>query len=303
MVNVGLLPICMIFGMLLRRSGQMKTDTPTTLNAFIIHVSLPAVTLLHVHGLVLDKALVFPVSMAWILFGAGAAFFLAVGRAMGWTRQTVGALILTGALANTSFLGLPMIGAFYGNAQGELALGIVIDQLGTYMVLSTLGIMVAAICSQGSLSVLAILKRIGTFTPLYALILAILLRPVEYPPEVVIGLQILASTLAPLALISIGCQLRFAELKGKLSALAAGLGFKLVLGPALIFLLLVDLLGAGGRIAQVTVFESAMGPQIGGSIVALQHKLDRSLVILMVGIGIPLSFATAPLWWWLLQGI
>lgn len=46
-----------------------------------------------------------------------------------------------------------------------------------------------------------------------------------------------------------------------------------------------------------------MGPQIGGSIVALKHGLDRPLVILMVGIGIPLSFATLPFWWWLLQGV
>ncbi len=303
MVNVGLLPVCMLFGILLRRSGHMKADTPTTLNAFIIHVSLPAVTLLYVHGLVLEGTLVFPVSMAWILFIAGAVFFALLGRAVGWSRQTVGALILTGALANTSFLGLPMIAAFYGNGNGELALGIIIDQLGTYMVLATLGIMVAAICSQGSFSPLAVGKKIATFTPLYALGAALLLRPYDYPPAMVTGLEILASTLAPLALISIGCQLRFADLKGKLGPLTAGLGFKLLLGPALIMVLLIELFGAGGRIAQITIFEAAMGPQIGGSIVALQHKLDRSLVILMVGIGIPLSFATLPFWYWVLQGV
>ncbi len=303
MVQVGLLPVCMLFGMLLRRSGRMETDTPSVLNAFIIHVSLPAVTLLHVHDLVIDARLVYPVSMAWILFTAGLVFFVLLGRWAKWTPQTIGALILTAALANTSFLGLPMISAFYGNSQGELALGILIDQLGTYMVLSTLGIMVAAICSQGSFSVLAIGKKILTFTPLHALLAAFLLRPYDYPAELVTVLEILAATLTPLALISIGLQLRFAELKGKLAPLATGLGFKLLLGPALIFVLLTEVLGAGGRIAQITIFESAMGPQIGGSIVALKHGLDRPLVILMVGIGIPLSFATLPLWWWLLQGV
>ena len=34
MVQVGLLPVCMLFGMLLRRSGRMETDTPSVLNAF-----------------------------------------------------------------------------------------------------------------------------------------------------------------------------------------------------------------------------------------------------------------------------
>ena len=303
MVQVGLLPVCLLFGVLLRRSGRMTSDTPAILNGFVIHVSLPAVTLLHVHGLVLDASLVYPVSMAWVLFTAGLAFFVLLGRWSGWSPQTVGALILTAALANTSFLGLPMIGAFYGNSQGELGIGILIDQLGTYMVLSTLGIMIAAVCSQGRFSATAIFRKIITFTPLHALALAFVLRPYDDPPAAVTLLEILAATLTPLALISIGLQLRFAELKGKLAPLGVGLGFKLLLAPALILVLLTEVLGLGGRVAQVTVFEAAMGPQIGGSIVALKHGLDRPLVILMVGIGIPLSFATAPLWWWLLQGV
>ena len=134
--------------------------------------------------------------------------------------------------------------------------------------------------------------------------MAILLRPIEYTPEVIAVLQALAATLAPLALISIGSQLRFAELKGNVSALTVGLGFKLLLAPALVLIVLMEMLGSvSGRVAQITVFEAAMGPQIGGSIVALEHKLHKSLVILMVGIGIPLSFVTLPLWWYLLQGM
>jgi len=50
----------------------------------------------------------------------------------------------------------------------------------------------------------------------------------------------------------------------------------------------------------VTVFEAAMGPMIGASIVAMDHELDPPLITLMVGIGIPLSFLTVPAWWhWL----
>ena len=226
-----------------------------------------------------------------------------VGRLCKWKRETIGALILTGALANTSFLGLPMIEAYYGNAQGELAIGIVIDQLGTYMVLSTVGIMVAVICSQGQFSAWQTVKKIAMFPPFQALIVALLLRPVPYTPEVEMVLARLGDTLMPLALISIGCQLRFTELGGKNGPLMIGLAFKLLLAPALVLLVLGEILGGSGRMLQVTVFESAMGPQIGGSIVAMEHKLDRSLVILMVGIGIPLSFATLPLWHYLLQWI
>jgi predicted permease len=44
------------------------------------------------------------------------------------------------------------------------------------------------------------------------------------------------------------------------------------------------------------LFEAAMGPQIGGAIVAVQYGLNPPLVSLMVGVGISLSFFTLPLW-------
>ena len=56
-----------------------------------------------------------------------------------------------------------------------------------------------------------------------------------------------------------------------------------------------------GISAQVTIFELAMAPQIGAAIVAMDHKLDAPLATLMVGLGIPLSFLTLPLWWLGLQ--
>lgn len=53
---------------------------------------------------------------------AAGGFFYAVGKAMRLQRGTLGALVLTGSLANTSFAGLPMIGARYG--RDHIGLGI-----------------------------------------------------------------------------------------------------------------------------------------------------------------------------------
>jgi predicted permease len=139
--------------------------------------------------------------------------------------------------------------------------------------------------------------------PFQAVVLALALKPFEYPAGTEIVLGKLGATLAPLALVSVGWQLRLADLKGRLPALSAGLAFKLVMGPALVLALFSGALGAGGLHIQVTIFEAAMAPMIGASIVALEHKLDPPLVTLMVGIGIPLSFLTLPLWWYALQGV
>ena len=97
-----------------------------------------------------------------------------------------------------------------------------------------------------------------------------------------------------------GYQLRLSQVKGKASALAVGLIFKLAIGPALILLLFAGIFGAEGPTLQVTVFEAAMAPMIGASIVAMDHDLDPPLLTLMVGVGIPISFLTLPVWWKLL---
>jgi predicted permease len=90
-------------------------------------------------------------------------------------------------------------------------------------------------------------------------------------------------------------------LRGNRRLLAAGLGYKLLLAPTLIAILYFGILGLRGQTVQVTLFESAMAPQIGGSIVAIQYGLNASLITLMVGIGTVISFLTLPGWWYFFQ--
>ena len=295
-----LLVACFVFGMLLRRSGRLPGNAHAALNGVIIHVSLPAVTLLYVHELRLDAGLLLPAAMPWILFGAGFVFFRFIGKLAGWPAGTIGALTLTGALGNTSFIGLPMIETFYGPK--NMALGILIDQMGTYLVLSTLGILVAALYGQGEgVTAKGVARKVFTFAPFIAFVVALMLTPVEYPSWFVVLLRGLGATLVPLALLSVGYQIQWSAVRGKMTELGVGLGFKLVAAPALISLLFVWVFGARGEAVQISVFEAAMAPQIGASIVAIERNLDPPLVTLMVGIGIPLSFLTLPVWWHLLK--
>jgi predicted permease len=301
MNNIILLVACFTLGIVLRASGRLPDNTPSALNGFVVNVSLPALTLVTVHALEPDPKLVLSALMAWVLFGFGVAVFWIVGRLLKLSRATTGALILTGSLANTSFIGLPMIETWYGSEL--LGVGIIIDQLGSYFVLSTVGVIVAGVYSSGAhLDLRAVTKKILTFAPFISMLVALALMSFTYPEWLNTLLQRLGSTLVPLALVSVGYQLRLSQIRGRLPLLGLGLAFKLVIGPLLIFLLFVILLGQRGPVIQVTVFEAAMGPMIGAAIVAMDHDLDPSLVTLMVGIGIPASFLTLAAWWWLLQG-
>ena len=193
-----------------------------------------------------------------------------------------------------------MIETFYGSE--FLGLGILIDQLGSYLVLSTVGIFVASLysSSEPSLNVKAVLRKIALFTPFQAVVLAIVLMPFEYPVWLDDLFKRLGATLVPIALVSVGYQLQLSHVRGRMQALTVGLAFKLVIGPALILAFFGALFGDISPVLRVTVFEAAMGPQIGASIVAMEHELDPPLVTLMVGVGIPASFLTLPLWWYIL---
>ena len=263
MDNLLLLGFCFLLGCSLRASGRLPDNAPATLNAFIINVSLPALTLHYVHAMHIDTALIWPVVMPWIVFALGAAFFWAAGRAFKLPRATCGGLMLYGSLGNTSFVGLPMIEAFYG--AGYLATGLLIDQFGSYLALSTVGILVAGLYSSGSsgFDLHGTFRRCVRFPPLVAIVAAILLIPFDYPPELDNLLVRLGGTLAPLALISVGFQMRLRHLEGLWLPLGIGLGFKMLLAPMAVWALYGGVFRHAGPAFQVTFFEAAMAPMIG----------------------------------------
>lgn len=301
MNNIILLILCFLAGIFMRRAKLMPDNAPATLNSFIIYISVPALTLLYIHDLKLSGDIVLVMAMAWLCFGLAAGFFWLVGRYLHFSRGTVGALILTGGLGNTAFFGLPMIEAYYG-PQG-LSTGILIDQTGSFMVLSTLAIIVAGMYSTGRPTAASIVRNILKFPPFIALVVALLLLPMEYPIWLNSVLKRLGDTLAPMALLSVGLQLRLGHLSGNCCSLSIGLAFKLILAPLLLYLIYVPLFGAHGQTIQITLFEAAMPPMITASIIAQEHDLDPELSTLMVAVGLPLSFLTLSIWWWLLQGI
>jgi hypothetical protein len=299
--NLLLLILCFIAGMSLRRFKRMPDNAPATLNSFIIHVSLPALTLLYIHQLEFSGDVLLTGLMAWLVFGLSVGFFWLMGRWLNLSRPTTGALILVGGLGNTSFFGLPMVEAFYG--QEGLTTAIIADQLGSFFALSVLGITVAGIYSSGRPTATQIIKRIALFPPFISLCIALLLIPIEYADWFSVLLRRLGDTLAPLALLSVGMQLRLGHIAEHKRNLALGLGFKLFLAPLAIYLLYVQLLGAQGLAMQVTLFEAAMPPMITAAIVASEHDLDPPLANLMVAVGLILSFITLSGWWYFLGSV
>jgi predicted permease len=300
MRQIGMIFVWIAAGLAARRAGAPRRAF-VLLNAFIIWFSLPATILLALHALRWEPSFWVPVSMAWLVFAGAFVFFSVLGRRRGWSPGRVGALTLTAGLGNTSFVGFPLLRALYG--EGAIPVAVLTDQPGSFLVLSTLGLLSASYFSAGRTSASAVLGRMARFPPMWALVAAVLLRPVVFSDPVAWTLRAGMKSLVPLALLSVGGALRFdrARLNAEREAVAAGLLYKLVLAPLAMALLLVVFLHQRGDAARVTLVEAAMGPMITGAIVAEEHGLDPQLCSLLVGVGIPLSLVLVPLWARLLQ--
>jgi hypothetical protein len=295
---LGLLGLSLLLGMVARRSGRFPVQTPIALNAFILYVALPALVLRVVHHLTLAPGLLAAALSPWLVFAGAWLLMRTVGPRLGLEPRSVAALVLTAGLSNTAFVGLPLIEALLGHE--ALAVAVVVDQLGSFLALSTVATLVAARASAQDTRPRALLWRVVTFPPFLALVAATLSRPWAWPGWLEETLGRFGALLTPLALFAVGFQLRLSGLKGRLRALTLGLGYKLALAPLGVALLLLAVPGMERLTFEVTVLQAAMAPMVSGAILAAEHDLDPELSALMVGLGIPLSFATVPLALWLM---
>ncbi|HXH29678.1 MAG TPA: AEC family transporter [Bacteriovoracaceae bacterium] len=295
MSNLYLIGICLVIGVLLQRLRLLPKDAHTVLNIIILHVPLPAMVLLSIPGIDWDLALLGLCFVAWIIFFFAFFFFRLIGKRLHWERGTIGCLILTAGLGNTAFVGFPVIEALYGKESLKLAL--LLDQPGTFLIVSSLGIWTAVLYSSGRMLKRDLARKVLLFPPFVAFFLSVVLSACGWQAtgDLKSILERLASILTPLALISVGLQLRPRDLKPELKYLGWGLAFKLFLAPLMIFLI-YSALEISPLVFNIAVMEAAMAPMITASILAASHNLNPRLAGLMVGVGVPISFLSLGLW-------
>ena len=283
----------LLIGVLIRRLPRFPEETGNVLNMFVIYVSLPALVLLKIPALGFSSELLIPALMPWVMLVLTAVAILLLARLFGWSRPIVGSLLLLVPLGNTSFLGIPMVKAFFGDQAVSYAL--LYDQLGSFLALATYGTVVIAIYggTDGGPSWRDVLKKIVTFPPFIALILAVSVRSFIYPSVVLSILETLAATLVPVVMIAVGYQLTIRISREALGPLGFGLFLKLVAAP-LTALGLCKLLGLEGEAVRVSIFEAGMPPMVSAGALAILAGLSPALTAALVGLGIILSFVTLP---------
>ena len=308
MIQFSLIILCLILGQLCSYYPKFSKDTAKSINAYLLYITVPAIIIIKIPELFrtvrLSLELLIPVSMPWLMFILSYALFYFLGRKFNWSREKTAALILTSGLANTSFVGFPLIEALRG--ADSIKYAVISDQLGTFLTFSTLGLFVANAFSKGRHSdtqqtnfLKQNLFNVIKFPPIITLILITLLCLFKiYPPNSVIEvLTPISKTLGPLAFFAVGFALKINTdiFKKYYKALALGITFKLILCPLIFTVLYRSLFHSHSEMTTVTILESAMASMITASIICNEFDLEADLANLMVGISIPLSLLTVPL--------
>lgn len=301
MSNLLLLFICLLLGVILRNIKGFPKETHLVLNAFIIYVSLPALTLLYTSEISFQKNQALPVLMPYILFVSSFVFFKSLATLLNLDRNTTGALTITAGISSISFVGFPIFELLYGKE--GLKMGILMSQAGSFVVCSTLGLMTASYYSSSEPSIKKILRSIFSFPPFLAFCVAILLNLTGFHFPKIAGevFQKLGNPFTILALVSVGLQINFKKESFTQKPLLVGLFFKLFIAPLIIYLIYLILLGEKTWLGEMCVVSAGLGSMNTATIIAINHRLNPSLASQMVGIGIPLSLITTMIWYYFLH--
>ncbi|WP_298692785.1 AEC family transporter [uncultured Sulfuricurvum sp.] len=289
-----------IIALLLIGFALQKADAPAdfakSLNFFAIYISLPATVLLQVPKIHLDMSALGVILIPWLLLPI--TMWLAVVMTKNHPIHVRAALLLVLPLGNTSFVGIPIIHTLLG--EQAIPYLLMYDQFGTFLMLSLYGSAIVARYETGKIHPRLILKKLFLFPPFIFLITAMVFG--EMPSALTPYLKTLASTMVPVALVSVGFSLRLRGDDIDYPLFAKALGVKLIVMPLIAFGVLMAM-GMEPLALKTAVLESGMPSMITAGALAIAAGFAPALSAALVGYGIIISLVTLPLIAYVLEKI
>jgi predicted permease len=281
---------CLLFaGYVAHRVGRLPDNAAEVLNRFVIDICVPATVLRLVPKMSVSPALAVLIVVPWALAGLAYVTARLAQRMFGLDRSHTTALFLATALGNTSFLGFPLCGGLLG--ENSIPFAVVYDQLGSFLLLSTVAPLALGSVSGGArVTPRELARRVLLFPPFVALLIALL--PLPRPAALEPVLIAAAAPLVPLAMFAVGLKLRFSPPRPR-RVFALGLG--LFVFPCVAWGL-ARALGAQGLVLKVAVLETAMPTMITAGALMMAHGVAIELAAAFVSWGLIFSLLTVPAW-------
>ncbi|MEN3034398.1 MAG: AEC family transporter [Aquificaceae bacterium] len=251
-----------------------KEDAKTLIN-FVIYLSLPALSFKTSSTIPINTQNIKIAICAYLTISLCVLTSYLVAKSMRLEKSDEKSFIVVSSFGNTAFLGFPLTISLLG--ESYLPYAVIYDGLGSFLAISTLGIMV--------LSGKPDLKTPLLFPPFIGFLLGIFLRPLGLYPVLSHLVEFLISPLMPVVLFALGLGLRFEPANLKLLAMA--LGIKILISPLFAFLI-ATALGLPATALKVCVLESSMPTMLTASALILKFGHNYQLAITSSTIGITL---------------
>lgn len=298
-INLLLILAFFVVGYITSRLVEVPQVIPQKINKAVIHFIFPAIILLNIPTLQFQTEFLFLITAPWMIVCLSAVVLLLVNRRLQWNKEVLCACLILAAVGNTGNLGYPMLKAFFTDQQA--AMGIVFDQLGSFIALCTyVTILVAVYSGQDKLSASKIVKRIFKFPPFITLLVALMIPQEWINGPVETTLRFLSYLIIPMTMLSTGMQFRFSGGAGIAQPLAWTLAIKMLAAPLLIYFVGVQL-NIPDEMLDVAAFQAAMPPMVAGVVLLLSQGLAPRFSVSALGFGTLLALAYLPMVAWVLN--
>ena len=287
-IEVILIPALMILiGFLLKEKSFFKQSDRDLLSKIVLYIALPSLIFINLYDADISKNMLFlpiiGVILSFILLIVGYSY----SKMRGYSKKTTWTIIIASSMMNTGFIGFPVTLGVYGNAG---FLNAMFFDLSTSIIFIIYGILLVREFGGDKKEVV---KQTISFIPIWAMILALIFNFLNISLPYVANeiLNYFAQATIPLIMLCLGISLDFKSLGEKLSDSLAVSVIKLIISPAIIFVLLT-LFKIKGMAFNVGILEAGMSTAMNGLVLSITYDLDTDLMGSLIFTNVILSVFT-----------
>ncbi len=307
--TLGPLYLMVVIGAVLKALGILPAEVAPLIARVVMTLTLPALVFTSIRragtsNVPLTLDLLFKVPLiAYITILVSGALAWAIGRRLHLSRPQKGSLILASMFGSTAFLGYPIMTTLNGTTpqllgdQG-MAAHIIYSEIGTLLMLVTVGLVVASIYGEGSAFSWRNLLAVPRAAPFIALMIGLLFYNDTGVPKVLTDLtKQMGDTTSFLMMLYLGMSIVGTGIAAYWPVILASQAVKLILAPVLSFILL-GLLQIGGNpdFLKAVVIDSSAPSILLCLAYAAQYKLDLRLAAALVFSSFAFSLLTVAFW-------
>lgn len=287
-IEVILIPtIMIIFGVVLKETGFLKQSNRELLSKIVLYIALPSMVFINIKDASISPNMIYLPILGLITSCILLIIAYSYCKINNYSKKRTWTIMLGASLMNTGFIGFPVSLGVFGN---EGFLHAVFFDLSTSALIIAYGLILAKEFGGDRKEVL---KKAVFFMPIWGVIFGLIFNifniPLFYVAESI--LNYFADATIPLIMISIGLSLDFRNIRTNLKDPLAVSVIKLVMAPAIIFVLLT-FLNIDGMVFNIAIIEAGMSTAGNALVLALEYGLDADLMGSIIFTNVILSVFT-----------